>query len=548
FRDQEFSSDMNSRSVKRIEDVRMLRARQFAEDAGPTAHPIRPDSYIEINNFYTLTVYEKGAEVIRVLHTILGEANFRKGMDLYFERHDGQAVTCEDFVAAMEDASGIDLTVARNWYSQAGTPTLHVEMEHDAAAKTCTVHFSQSTPATPGQDHKDATHIPIAMALLGDDGQPLALNTEGVEGATETVFDLKTNATSLVFNGIDSAPVPSLLRGFSAPVKLHYNYSAEQLAFLMANDGDAFNRWDAAQQLVTRVALDMLEDNNANRSMSVPGLLLDACASLLDSDADDALLAEALSFPGVEVLGDSCVEVDIHALHQVREHLLHVVANHLASPLQSVYERCTDTGPFSISAEAIGRRSLKNTALRLLSHADSGIGVELANAQFAAADNMTDEVAALRVIIDDASGDPQPQIDAFYAKWRNERLVMDKWFAMQATSTRDDTLQRVEALKQHPDYEIQNPNRVRSLWGAFAMANPVRFHARDGAAYVGFADHVIELDAINPQIAARLVGAISRWRRHANPNRDAMATQLKRIHAVEGLSNDVLELVDKSLQ
>ncbi|MEM7208678.1 MAG: aminopeptidase N [Pseudomonadota bacterium] len=541
FRDQEFSSDMNSRAVKRIEDVRLLRARQFPEDAGPTAHPIRPDSYIEINNFYTLTVYEKGSEVIRVLHTILGEENFRKGMDLYFERHDGQAVTCEDFVAAMEDASGIDLRTARQWYSQAGTPDLTVAMDYDAARKTCALKFSQKIPPTPGQSDKNPTHIPVKLALFASDGKPLPFSADG---KYEYTFDVTGESQSFTLEGVDAAPVPSLLRGFSAPVNLHYDYSDEDLAFLMAHEDDSFNRWDAGQKLALRVALALLD----NPTGAVPKSYIEACAAVLSGGGDDALIAEALHLPGEEVIGEACEAMDIAALHAVREKMLGALATRMQPELISTYHRCTTDGEFSVDATAIGQRSLKNTCLGLLKYAPGDEGIAFAKAQFESASNMTDEIAALRILCDAENLDPQPYLAAFYEKWRSERLVIDKWFSIQSMSRRADTLSRVKTLTSHTDFEMQNPNRVRSLLGAFAMSNPVRFHAPDGEAYTFFADHIIELDKINPQVAARMVSAMSRWRRYAAPNCDAMKVELERIRAVNGISNDVFELVDKSLQ
>ena len=545
FRDQEFSSDMNSRAVKRIEDVRLLRTRQFPEDAGPTAHPIRPDSYIEINNFYTLTVYEKGAEVIRMIHTLLGAANFRKGMDLYFKRHDGQAVTCDDFVSAMADASRIDLSTFQRWYSQAGTPELKVDMNYDAGQKTCELTFMQTFP---GHEDNLPTHIPVKMSLLNNDGDRLALNNSSADGQTECVLDIKEVKQSFVFKDVESAPTPSLLRGFSAPVKLRYDYDDETLAFLMAHDDDPFNRWEAGQKLALRVALGLVNDVQAGNSLSVPEHFLSACLTLINNRTDNALLTEALHFPSEETIGEELEAIDIKSVFDAREFMLKRIAEHVKPDLLEVYQRCQDNNEFRIDAEAIGKRNLKNTCLQLLSRCEEDIGIELAKTQFENASNMSDEIAALRVLCNRDDYDPTHNLQQFYTKWKADRLVIDKWFSLQAMSARSDTLAKVEALRQHSDFELQNPNRVRSLIGAFSIGNPVRFHAENGAGYKLLSDIIIELDSINPQVAARMVGAMARWRRFTERNRDAMKAELQRILAVDSLSNDVYELVEKSLQ
>ena len=544
FRDQEFSSDMNSRAVKRIEDVRLLRARQFPEDAGPTAHPIRPDSYIEINNFYTLTVYEKGAEVIRMIHTLLGVEGFRKGMDLYFQRHDGQAVTCDDFVSAMADATGVDLSIFQRWYSQAGTPELNVKMHYDDADKTCTLSFSQ---LTPGQTNNLPTHIPVKVSLLGKDGNELPLHSGKTDGEKECILDIADKEQTVVFNKIDAAPIPSLLRGFSAPVKLAFDYSDEALAFLMANDSDTFNRWEAGQQLSLRVALDLLVAIEKDARVIVPQHFLDACKSQFAKGADDALLAEALKLPGEETIGEELPQMDMQALFSAREFLLDEVAEFMQTDLLSTYHRCDDKGVFNIDDESIGKRNLKNTCLKLLARNRDGSGIELAKQQFENATNMTDEIAALSILCNDDGIEPDEYLQQFYEKWKNERLVIDKWFSLQAMSTRIDTLERVKALVSHKDFDLQNPNRVRSLLSAFSIGNPVRFHSTDGEGYAFLSDYIIKLDRTNPQVAARLVGAMARWRRFTDKNQAMMKEQLQRILSTKDLSNDVYELVDKSL-
>ncbi len=548
FRDQQFSADMNSPAVKRIEDVRMLRARQFAEDAGPTAHPVRPSAYIEINNFYTLTVYEKGAEVIRMMHTLLGADGFRKGMDLYFHRHDGQAVTCDDFASAMTDASGVNLDTFRRWYSQAGTPVLTVRMHYDTTAKTCTLTFAQSTPATPGQTHKQPTHIPVKMSLLGATGTAMPLYSDTENGAIECIVDVLESEQRVIFTQVDTVPVPSLLRGYSAPVKLSFDYSDQQLAFLIANDSDSFNRWDAGQQLALRVAVQLVEVHGKGEVLHMPEHFLDAYKSLLESGVDDALLAQALQLPDEEAIGEFFPQMDMRVLFTVRVFMVTALANFLQPTLLLHYHRCSDEGEFSLDAEAIGQRDLKNTCLNLLAHCDDRIGLSLAKTQFDNATNMSDEQAALRVLCNDDATDPQTYLARFYDRWRDQRLVIDKWFSLQAMSTRQDTLQRVKALVEHADFDLKNPNRARSLLGAFSTGNPVRFHAAEGAGYVFLSDYIIELDRINPQVAARMVGAMSRWRRYTQANQVIMQQQLQRILSTDNLSNDVYELVEKILQ
>ena len=551
FRDQQFSADMNSPAVKRIEDVRLLRTHQFPEDAGPTAHPVQPDSYIEINNFYTLTVYEKGAEIIRMLHTLLGPDQFRDGMDLYFARHDGQAVTCDDFVGAMEGAGDVDLTVFKRWYVQAGTPELQVSMHYDAVHKTCTLDFVQSTPPTPDQTEKRPVHIPMRMSLLGADGAAIALYSSGLGGAggaTECVIELLDRHHSVTFGQIDAPPVPSLLRGFSAPVKLSFDYSDTQLAFLMAHDDDAFNRWDASQQWALRVAVQWIEAKRAHRVSPSPQVWLDACRALLMSDIDQALLAEILDPPEEEMIGESFRQMDMPELFAAREWMLSELADALQPELLSIYWRCHSDAAFALDASAIGRRRLKNTCLALLARCADRSGVEMAIVQYSEATGMSDEIAALKVLCDADAIDQQPYLDSFYAKWRDQRLVIDKWFSLQAMSTRPDTLQRVRELTGHPDFDLLNPNRARALLAAFAIGNPVRFHAVDGAGYALLSDYVIELDSINPQIAACLVASMSHWRRYTDANRRQMQRQLQRILSKEGLSNDVYELVEKSLR
>ncbi|MCG6860915.1 MAG: aminopeptidase N [Chromatiaceae bacterium] len=547
FRDQEFSADMGSRGVKRIEDVRALRARQFAEDSGPLAHPVRPESYIEINNFYTATVYEKGAEIVRMQANLLGSALFRKGTDLYFERHDGQAVTTEDFVRCMEHASGRDLAQFRRWYTQAGTPVLEISGEHDSASRTYSLRVRQHTPPTPGQAHKEPLYIPLAVGLLDSGGHDLLLRLEG-EGAVPAsgtrMLELREDEECFRFLDVPERPVPSLLRGFSAPVKVRFDYSDEELMFLMAHDSDGFNRWDAGQTLAQRILLRMVADPGA----PVPeGLLTAFHTALADSSTDRALLAAILTLPSESYIGDQMETVDVDGIHRAREDLKARIAAELRSDLLAVVSENRETGPFELTSESIGRRSLKNLCLDYLMSDEDGQARVLCQEQLSAHRNMTDVVAALRLLVDDGGAVGEEALAEYYERWKGDQLVLDKWFAIQATSKREDTLQRVRRLLSHPDYAITNPNRVRSLVGAFCMGNQHRFHAADGAGYRFLAERVLELDPVNPQIASRLLQAMVRWRRFDTARQGLMRAALERILEVENLSNDVYEVASKSL-
>ena len=556
YRDQEFSADMGSRGVKRIEDVRMLRARQFPEDAGPMAHPVRPDSYIEINNFYTATVYEKGAELVRMQANLLGPDRFRRGTDLYFDRFDGQAVTTDDFVACMQEAGGVDLTQFKRWYAQAGTPELECADSFDAEARSYTLEIRQHTPATPGQPNKLPLHIPFALGLLDAQGRDLPLRLDGetdppaaaAEGSATRMLELRKPVERFTFTGIDARPVPSLLRGFSAPVKVRYPYSDDALTFLMAHDGDGFNRWDSAQTLAQRLLLAMVEDE----AVSVPDSFIDAFRrALTDRQADQALLAEVLTLPSESYLGDQMTIVDVDGIHRARETLAGILGARLRDELLAVYERHSEPAEYDLSPASIGRRALRNCALGYLMRApDAGI-VQLARTQFDAGHNMTDVIAALRVLLEapqSVTGHVGEQVlSGFYERWSQDQLVLDKWFALQAQSSRPDALARVKALMAHADFSLTNPNRVRSLIGAFAVGNQLRFHAEDGSGYRFLAERIIDLDPLNPQIASRLLYPMTRWRRFDQSRQDQMREQLERILEVEGLSNDVYEVVSKSL-
>ncbi len=535
-RDQQFTSDMTSAAVKRIDDVRLLRAHQFPEDAGPMAHPVRPDSYVEINNFYTVTVYEKGAEVVRMLHTLLGEEGFRKGSDRYFERHDGSAVTCDDFVTAMEEANGVDLQQFRRWYAQSGTPRVTLARDYDAEGRRYTLTLKQHTPPTPGQSEKLPLHIPLKLALLERSGKTVL---------PEQVVDFTEAEQSFVFDNIDSEPVPSLLRGFSAPVILQHDYSDDELAFLMGNESDSFNRWEAGQQLALRVMRRLLAEQREGRGLSLDEGLSDAFGKTLSDDQiDPALAAEALSLPDEAYVAECESPADPRAIHAVRQFLRRALAERHREALQARYESLHDGSAFSLDAEAMARRRLRNLCLAYLSLLDRG---ELAGRQFADAHNMTDSMAALSALVDNGHPPAEEALEAFYDSWRHDMLVLDKWFTVQARSGMPDTLHKVEALMGHPDFILTNPNRVRSLVGAFAAGNPARFHDESGGGYRLLADKVIELNGRNPQLAARLLGPLTRWRGLTESYQVLMRAELQRILDSGGLSPDVYEVVSKSL-
>jgi aminopeptidase N len=550
YRDQEFSADMGSPGVKRIEDVRLLRAHQFAEDSGPMAHPVRPDSYIEINNFYTVTVYEKGAELVRMQAHLLGPQRFRKATDLYFERHDGQAVTTDDFVRCMEDASGRDLHQFRLWYQLAGTPELHVAESFEPQAGRYVLEVEQRVPDTPGQQDKPPLHIPFALGLVGPDGRELAVQLEG-EGARESgtrMLELRERRTRLTLTGLTHRPVPSINRGLAAPVKVFLDCSDEDLMFLMARDSDNFNRWDAAQQLAQRVLLRGVAARAEGAEPQVPEGLLDAFRhTLTDGQADPALLAEVLSLPSEAYLGDQMSVVDVDGVHVVREGVRRRIGEALREPLLEVYQRNQVDGPYEPSPGAIGRRSLKNQCLSYLMQLDDEDARALCVAQFSRRHNMTDVLAALALLADSAGEERETALAAFYEHWKHDPLVLDKWLAVQAGSKRADTLERVQALMGHPAFSMRNPNKVRSLIGAFVSGNPVRFHDPSGAGYAFLADRVLELDRLNPQVAARLLRAVARWRRYDSARQDLMKAQLERVLAAPEVSKDVYEIASKSL-
>ena len=555
FRDAEFSADRGSRDLKRIEDATLLRTAQFAEDAGPMAHPVRPDSFIEISNFYTVTVYEKGAAVVRMIHTLLGPERFRAGSDLYFERHDGQAVTCDDFVDAMQDSSGVDLTQFRRWYSQAGTPELDIRGEYDAEARTFALHVSQSCPATPGQPEKKPLVIPLAMGLLGDAGN-LRLPLQGEDGEVEVadnthrVLVVDADSQSFTFTDVPEHPVPSLLRGFSAPVRVHYDFSREDLCALMMRDGDGFARWDASQQLMVQALDDLQAQRREGRALSLDPLLVEALAGLLrDEQLEPAVAASMLALPGENYLAELASHAggaDVHGIHEAREHARSVIAEALENELLATYQRARVHEAYAPTGDQIGRRALANVCLSYLATRQDS-GVSLAQTQLDGADNLTDRLAALQVLAqygDDALR--ESVLATFYEKWSDETLVVNQWLQLQAMLTVGDSLARVKALMEHRAFTLDNPNKVRAVVAAFASGNPTGFHRADAAGYRFLGSVVESLNRRNPQMASRLLVPLTKWRNYPAGG-DAMRGELQRLAALPDLSPDVYEVVSKSL-
>ena len=550
FRDQEFSSDLNSRAVERIAAIEYLRREQFPEDAGPMAHNVRPDEYLEINNFYSATVYEKGAEVIRMQHTLLGPERFRRGIDLYFQRHDGCAVTCDDFIQAMQDASSVNLDQFRRWYGQAGTPVVSVRGAYDAASCTYALHVTQHLPATPGQPSKLPLHIPIAVGLVGPDGRDLPLMLMGESGAAGStrVLHLRELSQTFRFEGVPAMPVPSLLRGFSAPVILDYDYTGAELAFLAAHDSDQVNRWDAAQRSFVRAMLSLAEDHRDKRALAVPPDLSQVVRSLLaDREHDPALIGLALALPDVAYVAALTETIDVDGIVAAREFLVAALARALRGEFADAYGRNRVRAPYAPTTEQAGRRKLANVCLGYLCAAGDHEACATAVAHFDAADNMTDTVAALAALKDGDTPERNALFDRFEVQWRDEPLVLDKWFALEATSARADTLDRVKRLLAHPRFNARNPNRVRSLVGAFTLRNFAGFHGRDGRGYAFAADEVLALDSTNPQLAAAIAGAFNLWKRFAEPRRGLMQAALQRVAIAPGLSPDVTEVVTRTL-
>ena len=549
FRDQEYGADTYSRAVQRIQEVRTLRAAQFPEDAGPMAHPVRPQSYIEISNFYTATVYEKGAEVVRMIHTLLGEPGFRKGMDLYFERHDGQAVTTDDFVQAMQDASGVDLTMFRRWYDRAGTPIVEVSATHDATQQRYALHVKQTSESSAEQKSGRPLHIPFAIGLVDSNGRDieLQLDHEPRASGTTRVLSLTEREQDFVFIGVENEPTPSLLRGFSAPVICRFEYEESQLIHLMAHDSDPFNRWEAGQQLATRIILRAARQHPTGAESEFPDGFFHAFAKILSEVATDpAFAAEALSLPAETYLAEQLIEVDPDALHTARHALRRHIAERLKGELLLAYQAFATTGEYVPDAESSGQRALRNLCLSYLMVLADEASLGLCMAQFESADNMTDTMAALSALANHESEHTRVALSQFYEKWSNEPLVVDKWLAVQAASSLPRTLDNVKRLTEHAAFDIRNPNKVYALIRTFG-ANHVRFHAADGSGYSFLANQIIRLDPINPQIAARVARCFDRWRKFDEQRQTQARQALERIQALPGLSPDTGEVVSRTL-
>ncbi len=543
FRDQEFSSDLGSRAVNRINNVRVMRGAQFAEDASPMAHPIRPDKVIEMNNFYTVTVYEKGSEVIRMMHTLLGEEAFQAGMRLYFERHDGSAATCEDFVKAMEDASGIDLTQFRRWYSQAGTPQLQVRDEYDAKQQVYRLHVRQSTPPTPEQTEKQPLHIPLDIELYAEDGAVIPLQSGGQ--AVSSVLNVTEPEQTFVFEQVPQAPVISLLREFSAPVKLDYPYTDKQLTFLMAHARNDFARWDAAQMLIGKYVRLNVDNWQAGNALELPIEVVDAFrAVLLDETLDPALAALILTLPKETELAELFDLIDPDAIRAVREFIRDELVLELHDELRAVYQAHV-LPEYRVEHADIARRALRNTCLSYLAFAEGADA--LVRRQYEQADNMTDTLAALSAAVSAELPCRDNLMQHFADKWQHDGLVMDKWFMLQATSPAANVLENVKALMQHPSFSLANPNRTRSLIGAFASGNPSAFHAKDGSGYRFLTDVLVELNNRNPQVASRLIEPLIRLGRYDAERQQLMREQLLRLQKLDNLARDLFEKITKSL-
>ncbi len=540
YRDQEFSAEMTSRAVQRVKDVTRLRTAQFAEDAGPLAHPIRPESYIEMNNFYTATVYEKGAEVVRLYETLLGREGFRKGLLRYLEDHDGSAATCDDFRAAMADANDVDLNQLGRWYSQAGTPEVRARGAWDAGSSAYTLSLTQSQRALPETPAPEPLPIPIRVGLLGSDGQDIA-------GTTRTL-ELTEAAQAFVFEGVSEPPVISIGRRFSAPIKLEVDRGLEDLAFLMAHDSDAFNRWEAGQELAKRVLLGLVERVVEREPLVIDQRLVDAFREVLaDPELDGSMKALTLALPSEEILSQELSVVDPEAVHQARRFATSGLASALREDWMRTYA-ANASGTDAIDKTQIARRRLKNRALRYLVALEEPESIAMAVEQFQTATGMTDYEAAFMSLADLAGPDTDQAIAEFYERWQREPLVLDKWFRMQAMASRDDVFDRVVALTGHSDFNLANPNRARSLLYAFSAGNPAGFHRADGRAYRFLADRIFDLDAINPQVAARVVSCFNQWKRYEPVRSELMRAELERIASHVGISRDVSEIVERALE
>ena len=558
FRDQEFSSDMGSRTVKRIADVCKLRNYQFPQDAGPMAHPVRPHSYIKMDNFYTVTVYEKGAEVVRMYKTFLGSQGFRKGMDLYFKRHDGQAVTCEDFFAAMRDANDADFANFLLWYSQAGTPVVKVKTSYNSEAHTFSLNISQEIPSTPGQSVKEPTFIPVAVGLLDSTGKDIPLSSVYHNGTLRsvsnsdqpvctTVLIVTKNEEEFVFTDIFERPVPSLLRGYSAPVRLESDLTESDLFFLLANDSDEFNRWESGQVLARKLMLSLVDDFQHGKPLVLNPNFVDGFKRILcDSSLDKEFVAKAITLPGEGEIMDMMGVADPDAVHAVRTFIRNQLASELRSEFLSTVENNRSTAEYVFNHSNLARRALKNIALAYLGCLKEQEFTNLVLQEYKSATNMTEQFAALAAIAQNPGKTRDDVLADFYGKWQHDFLVVNKWFALQAMSDIPGNVENVRKLLNHPAFDLRNPNKVYSLIGGFC-GSPVNFHAKDGSGYKFLGEIVLQLDKINPQVASRMVSAFSRWKRHEEDRQKLAKAQLERIMSSNGLSENVFEIASKSL-
>ncbi|ADM98942.1 Membrane alanine aminopeptidase N [Dickeya dadantii 3937] len=545
FRDQEFSSDVGSRPANRIDNVRVMRGAQFAEDASPMSHPIRPDQVIEMNNFYTLTVYEKGSEVIRMMHTLLGEEKFQAGMRLYFDRHDGSAATCDDFVQAMEDASSVDLSQFRRWYSQSGTPVVTVRDDYDAATRQYRLHVSQMTPVGADKQPKLPLHIPLDVELYDTEGQVIPLRQKGQK--LGSVLNVTEAEQTFVFDDVPCQPVPSLLREFSAPVKLNYSWSDEQLTFLMRYASNAFSRWDAAQSLLANYIRLNVARHQQKQPLSLPMHVVDAFRGvLLDDKLDPMLASQILSLPGENEMAELFEIIDPDAITAVRQSLTQTLAQEMADELLAVY-RANKLASYRVDQQDMGKRALRNVCLSYLAFADREQADALAAAQFTDADNMTDSLAAMAASVAAQLPCRDTLLAAFDERWHQDGLVMDKWFALQASSPASDVLSRVRELLNHRSFSLNNPNRLRSLVGSFCAGNPSAFHAVDGSGYQFLTEMLSDLNTRNPQVASRLIEPLIRLKRYDSGRQALMRQALETLKGLENLSGDLFEKITKAL-
>ena len=542
FRDQEFSSDLNFRSVNRINNVKALRTLQFPEDSGPMTHPVRPLSYMEMNNFYTMTVYEKGAELVRMLFTILGKETFKKAMDLYFDKFDGKAVTIEDFVDCMQEISSINFSQFMLWYSQSGTPLVTIKRKYDKKSKVLTINFIQTCTPDKNQKIKEPFHIPVNFGLLDGNGNDIT-------PADKSFFNLKQKEESLIFKNVPENTVPSFFRSFSAPVKIKADYTKDELAFIMAHDSDEFNRWDASQEIYFDEIIKHINSFDDIKNIKISAHLLKAFKVLLnDTVSNKAFIAKALSLPGENEIAEKFTIIDVDTIHIVRRQVKKNLAREFKDLFELIIKNCSDTDPADISPGSMAKRELKNTALSYLGSMELNETSLMLFDKFRTASNMTDEIALFSILLDFDSEFKEKAVDVFYSKWKNNSLVLDKWFALQAISSCPGTLSKITRLVDHPDFSIKNPNKVRSLIGSFAMFNPVNFHQKDGKGYEFVSEQVKILDKINPQIASRIVTAFNNRKKYDENRNALMKKQLNNILSQPDLSKNVFEIVSNALK